>query len=409
MRVLQINAVYGSGSTGKMVEELHKYLNENGIESFVACAKGCDHSQPNQFSIGSSIDMKIHSLHARISGLQGYSSKKATQELIRYIRQCNPDIVHLGNLHSNFVNIKMLFSFLEEEQIATVLTLHDCWFYTGKCSHYTVDNCFKWKTTCGNCPRLKKDIPSWYFDRTRKMLDDKRLSYNGLKKLAVVGVSEWITKEAKQSVLKNANIICTIHNWINLDVFREKKEEAAELKKKLNLNDKYILLGVAAVWGNIKGLDTFIKLAKLLNNDEIIVLVGRIDDVDLPPNIITIPEIKNAEELAVYYSMADLFLQLSPEESFGKVVAEAMACGTPTISIDSTANAELITSGTGFVCQKDDVQEIMDKIRILKQDSPQNMSAICRIRASEQFDMGTQLLKYVSLYNSLLGINNIEA
>ena len=31
MRVLQINAVYGSGSTGKMVEELHKYLKENGF------------------------------------------------------------------------------------------------------------------------------------------------------------------------------------------------------------------------------------------------------------------------------------------------------------------------------------------------------------------------------------------
>lgn len=408
MRVLQINAVYGSGSTGKMVEELHKYLKENGIESFVACAKGCDHSQPDQFSIGSSIDMKIHSLYARISGLQGYSSKKATQELIRYIRQCNPDIVHLGNLHSNFVNIKMLFRFLGEEQIATVLTLHDCWFYTGKCSHYTVDNCYKWKTTCGNCPRLKKDIPSWYFDRTRKMLDDKRRSYNGLKKLAVVGVSEWITKEAKQSVLKDANIICTIHNWINLDIFREKKEEAAELKKKLNLNDKYVLLGVAAVWGNIKGLDNFINIAKLLNNDEIIVLVGRVNDVDLPPNIINIPEIKNAEELAVYYSMADLFLQLSPEESFGKVVAEAMACGTPIITIDSTANAELVTSETGFVCQKDNVQEIVDKIRMLKQDNLKKMNINCRKRAVNQFDMYNQLFKYVGLYNSLLEIHNIK-
>lgn len=408
MRVLQINAVYGSGSTGKMVEELHKYLKKNGIESFVACAKGCDHSQSDQFSIGSSIDMKIHSLCARISGLQGYSSKKATQELIRYIRQCNPDIVHLGNLHSNFVNIKMLFHFLGEEQIATVLTLHDCWFYTGKCSHYTVDNCFKWKTTCGNCPRLKKDIPSWCFDRTRKMLDDKRRSYNGIKKLAVVGVSEWITKEAKQSILKEANIICTIHNWINLDIFREKKEEAAKLKKKLNLNDKYILLGVAAVWGNIKGLDTFINIAKLLNNDEIIVLIGRLNNVDLPPNIINIPETKDAEELAVYYSMADLFLQLSPEESFGKVVAEAMACGTPIITIDSTANAELVTSETGFVCQKDDVQEIIHKIRMQKQNSLKKLNFNCRKRAVEQFDMHSQLFKYVRLYNLLLGIDNIK-
>lgn len=257
MKILQINATYGSGSTGKMVEELHGYLKENGIESFVACAKGCDYAQKDQFLIGSSVDMKIHSLYARISGLQGYFSKKATQELISYIRRCDPDIVHLGNLHSNFVNIKMLFRFLGEEKIATVLTLHDCWFYTGKCTHYTIDNCYKWKTTCGNCPRQKKDIPSWYFDRTQKMLEDKRRCYNGLNKFAVVGVSEWITKEAKQSILKDADIISTIYNWINLNIFKEKKDEAAKLKKKLNLNDKYILLGVATVWGKIKGFRYF--------------------------------------------------------------------------------------------------------------------------------------------------------
>lgn len=401
MRVLQINAVYGSGSTGKMVEELHKYLKENGIESFVACAKGCDHSQPDQFSIGSSIDMKIHSLYARISGLQGYSSKKATQELIRYIRQCNPDIVHLGNLHSNFVNIKMLFRFLGEEQIATVLTLHDCWFYTGKCSHYTDDNCFKWKTTCGNCPRLKKDIPSWYFDRTRKMLDDKRCSYDGLKKLAVVGVSNWITEEAKGSILKNSAIIKRVYNWIDTDIFKP-REINQDLITRLRCKGKKILLGVAVGWSDDKGLSDFTRLAGILSSDYKIILVGEeIEKREIPDNIQIVGRTKNVDELVDYYNIADCFLSLSTEESFGKVVAEALSCGTPAIVYNSTASPELVGEKCGYIVNAHDLHELKNCVSEVCRKGKKHYSNACRKFACANFDKSTNIEKYLEIFREI--------
>ena len=89
----------------------------------------------------------------------------------------------MNNLHSNYVNFKILFQYLAKHNIPTVITLHDCWFYTGKCMHYTKINCDKWKTGCNNCPIFKKGNPSWFFDRTKTLWNDKRniyLNHNNL-------------------------------------------------------------------------------------------------------------------------------------------------------------------------------------------------------------------------------------
>ena len=402
MRVLQINAVYGHGSTGSMVKQLHEYLKQNNIESYVACSQGCSDLESSEFAIGTANDVKIHSVMARISGLQGYYSNKATKKLLRFMDEIKPDIVHLGNLHSNYLNVINLLNYLGDRNIATVITLHDCWFYTGKCTHYTKAGCYKWKESCGDCPQLKKDIPTWFFDRTNKMLADKAASYKKIKKLAVIGVSQWITNEVYNSVLKNASIIKTIYNWVDLEVFRPKKMEADQCRKKMGLQGKFVILGVSSIWSDLKGLSTFHALSQLLKDDEIIILVGRLNEQKLPSNIIHIPETQSVDELATYYSMADVFLQLSPEESFGKVVVEAMACGTPAISIDSTANAELIGMGTGFVSCNSNVDEIYHYIDIIKKIGSNKYANTCREYAEKNFMITKQLNKYLDIYYSLL-------
>ena len=402
MRVLQINAVYGYGSTGSMVKNLHEYLKQNNIKSYVACSQGCSNSEPNEFEIGTANDVKIHSIMARISGLQGYYSNKATKKLLSYMDEIKPDIVHLGNLHSNYVNVIKLLNYLGDKDIATVITLHDCWFYTGKCTHYTKAGCYKWKLSCGDCPQLKKDIPTWFFDKTKKMLEDKESCYQKIKKMAVVGVSKWITNEVYSSVLKNANIIKAVHNWVDLKVFQPKKQEADQCRKRIGIQGKFIILGVSSIWSDLKGLSTFYELSRLLKDDEIIILVGHLNEQKMPSNIIHIPETQNANDLATYYSMADVFMQMSPEESFGKVVAEAMSCGTPVISIDSTANAELIGAGTGFVSHNSDVDAIYHYIKSIKQIGSQKYADTCRDYAKKNFMLTKQLNKYLDVYDSLL-------
>lgn len=260
----------------------------------------------------------------------------------------------------------------------------------------TLAQCSKWQTGCCNCPRKKVDNKSWFFDRTNKMWIDKKEWYESISNLAVVGVSNWITEEAKKSILKSANTIRKIYNWVDLDVFRPKTEK---IKK---FEDKFVILGVASIWNEKKGLDTFIELSSYLKDDEIVILIGELPQIDLPSNIVHIATINDIHELALFYSSSDVFLQLSMEESFGKVVAESLACGTPVITIDSTANKELVPEKCGIVIDEPDLDIIYDAITCIKNKKKNTYSEHCRQFAMENFDMNKRIDDYISLYKEIL-------
>lgn len=137
----------------------------------------------------------------------------------------------------------------------------------------------------------------------------------------------------------------------------------------MNLTNNFIILGVASGWSNDKGLDKFIEISQHVESNVRIVLVGKTDNsLIFPENIISIPETDKIQELVEYYSMADVLLNLSLEETFGKVVAEALSCGTPVISIDSTANAELVGFGCGYVLDEWSITGVLEKINLIKRN-----------------------------------------
>lgn len=395
MKVLQINAVFGIRSTGRICLEISDYLNSNGHDCYIAYPKG--NSYYKSYIIGNFLDQKLHALGSRIFGFQGYYSRQSTRRLIGFIESFGPDIVHLHNLHSNFVNLELLLGYLAQKDVATVITLHDCWFYTGKCTHYTIDGCYKWQVGCGNCHRLKKDIPSWFFDKTETMFQDKKRLFINIKKLAVVGVSDWIMNESKKSFLADSKIIKRIYNWIDFEVF--KPVNAEKIRKELKLENKFIALSVASEWSKAKGLDVFIQLSALLGKDEIILLVGNIkENQQLPDNIIHIKETLNANKMSEYYSMADVFINLSLEESFGKVSAEALACGTPVISVDSTANKEIIGDGCGYLLPMRKPEAIINAISKLRKLGKEHYTESCQAFAKENFTMADRINDYIELY-----------
>ncbi|WP_071120030.1 glycosyltransferase [Romboutsia timonensis] len=401
MKVLQINAVNIIRSTGRTTKEIHDYLKKYGHESIVAYSEGPDCE--NTYKIGSTIEKKIHGLLSRLLGLQGYFSKIGTKNLINYIVQEKPDVVRLGNLHSDYINIPMVLKFLAKDDIPTVLTLDDCFFFTGKCCHYTADNCYKWKIGCKNCIRVHKDNNSWFLDRTKKMWKDKKNLYDNIPRLAVVGVSEWITREAKESILSSAKYIKTIYNWIDTDLF--KPINTIELRKKLFLQNKFIILGVASGWSNSKGLNYFIELSKCIDDNHSIILVGNIPkSIELPNNIIHIQETNNVQELVQYYSMADVFLQLSLEETFGKVTAEALSCGTPVIVFDSTANPELVGYKCGYVANKSSLKDVVKYIECIKFNTKEYYSNSCREFALNNFNKEDRISDYINLFENLINV-----
>ena len=401
MKVLQINAVNKISSTGRTASELSEYLWNNGHECINAYSKGVSVDKTREFVIGNNVDTKLHGLFSRVFGLQGYFSKTATKKLLRFMDNYNPDVIILRNLHGNYINLPLLLKYLAKNDIATVAVLHDCWFFTGKCCHYTVDGCYKWQEKCGSCPSLKKYNKSWFFDRTAKMLSDKKKLFGAIPRLAVVGVSDWLINEAKKApVFENAKVFKRIYNWIDTETFSPQNSES--LRQRLGLIDKKVILAVAGGWSKEKGIDTLLDISKQLTDDEKLVIVGNISNIELNDNIIHLPATTSVDELAEIYSLADVFVQPSLEETFGKVTAEALATGTPAVCFNSTANPELIGEGCGSVVETGDINAFIRKVQEIAQNSKQEHIAVCRAFAVNNFDKDTNFKEYLNLFEEII-------
>jgi len=400
MKVVQINAVYGFSSTGRTTRELHEYLLNEAIDSYVFCANTIK-QEDKVFLIGDEWDHKIHSLKSHLFGLQGYFSKGSTLKMIEKLDTIQPEVVILRNLHSNYVNVPLLLNYLALKNIATIIVLHDVWPFTGLCCHYTEDNCYKWQTHCSHCPIRHKYNDSWLFDRSSKIFDDKLRLFQMNKRLGVVGVSNWVTNEASQSpIFSKAKKITRIYNWIDHNVFLPKETQTLRQKLGLSKND-FIVLGIAQRWSISKGYAEYVELAK--NCKEIkIILVGKNDDTsELPLNMLIIPPTNSAEELASFYSMADVFLNFSIQETFGKVTAEALSCGTPVIAYNSTANPELCGEGCGYVIDERTWKATLPYIKEVQKTGKESYTDKCVDFARSQFSKEKNIKQYLDLFNRL--------
>lgn len=399
MKIVQINAVYQFSSTGRTTTEMHNSLRERNIDSYVFCTNY--HSPKEQvYMIGNKLDRKLHALGSRIFGRQGYFSHFSTKQMILKIEEIRPDIVILRNLHGNYVNLPMLLSFLGSNDIATVVVLHDCWFFTGHCCHYTEDKCYKWRKECYDCPILHAYNKSYFFDNSRSIFNMKKELFSKIPRLAVVGVSDWITREATLSpVFINSKIISHIYNWIDLDNFYP--QETYDLRQSLGISKSdFVALSVSQFWDNRKGLDVILRIATRVPKIKF-VLVGNKPKIIMPDNVICIGPFKSVEQLAKCNSMADVYLNFSIQETFGKAAAEALACGTPLIVNNSTANIELCGNGCGIVVDNNDEERILDAIYTIQKNKKSFYSERCRSFAIKNFDKEKIIDKYIELFNKL--------
>lgn len=401
MKVLQINAVYRRLSTGTNVYEMNRAFSAQGHQCVAAFAVGKVNIPAEEYKIGTMPDQKLHAFASRLTGLQGYFSKHATKKLLRYMDEFRPDVVVLNNLHANYIHLPHLLKYLAQKNIPTVAVLHDCWFYTGKCCYYTAVNCEKWKTQCGNCAVVSQHNKSWFFDCTRKMHSDRKKLFGAIPRLGVVAVSDWLLEQAKQApVFENASYITRIHNWIDTKQFAP--ADGSAVRKKLGLEGKKIMLAVAAKWESRKGMNTLLQIGQALREDEALVVIGNLANPKvLVPGMLHIPSTDSKDELVQYYSMADVLLQPSVEETFGKVTAEALACGTPAICFNSSANPELIGEGCGAVVSLHDADGMLCEARKIFSRGKEAYSARCRAFVEERFNTEKIFSQYMEIFEKL--------
>ena len=331
MKIVQINSV-PNASTGRIMMGIHEKLIKQNYESYVVWGRGRVSENENEIYMNDKIGTIFHVLYTRLTGKTGFASKKATKKLISRLERIKPSIIHLHNIHGYYINIDLLFEYLRKENIPVVWTFHDCWAFTGQCPHFLIKKCNKWQTECCNCPMIN-EYPKTIHDNSKWNYSMKKAIFTSLKNMTIVTPSKWLAGLVDKSFFKNYKIEI-INNGIDTTEF---KHISSNVKERLNINDKKIILGVANKWDARKGLNDFIDLSKILSKDYVIVLVGLNEKQikSLPDNVIGIKRTNNPKELVELYSSADVFFNPTYEDTFPTVNMEALACGTNVITYNT--------------------------------------------------------------------------
>lgn len=396
MRILQLNTVSSKGSVGRIALDLYQVIEKHNSECKIAygredCPKGIDNIKVN-----SKLDFYKSVMRTFITGEHGFGLKGKTKELLKKIDEYNPDVIHIHNLHGFYINVEMLFEYIKEKDIPVVWTLHDCWSFTGHCAYFDYTDCDKWKKGCENCPQYKNAYPYGLFkDNSKENYLRKKKAFTGVKNLTVVTPCNWLKDLVKESYLKDYDVR-VIYNGIDLNNFKP-----IPCNKK---NNKKIILGVANVWENRKGLKYFEELADILDEDKKIVLVGltpkQIKSIN--PKIEGITRTSSVEELARLYTCADVYVNATLEDNFPTTNIESLACGTPVVTFRTGGSVEAIDDTCGIVVEKEDVYGLKNAIEQLCRDDidKKAVKEAC-IKRAEMFDKEKRFLEYFDLYKEV--------
>lgn len=406
MKIVQINTVCGTGSTGKIAVDIYKTSQSEGLECFIAYGRGHAPIEVQGYKIGNPLDFCAHVLVNFCLGKNGFASRTVTQRFLNWLDNIQPDILHLHNLHGFYIHVGMLFKYIKAHNIPVIWTLHDCWPMTGQCAHFDYACCNKWQTACHNCPIYRSNYPySLFRDNSRQNYLLKRSAFTGVKNMIIVTPSNWLSDIVKKSYLKEYSV-AVIPNGINLDLFSPGDTSFPSYTKDLCATSELkIVLGVANVWTQRKGLDFFLQLSEMLDDNYQIVLIGvskkQQSKIRSKYNgrITAITRTANQEELVSWYQHAYVYVNTTLEDNFPTTNLEALACGTPVITFNTGGSPESITDQCGIVVEKGNIEKIKEAILSLD-NHPEITSSNCRKQALN-YDRALCFKKYVDIYKTL--------
>ncbi len=199
MKLVIINAESGKGGgPATICDDIYfNFIKSDGDNQALVCyGRQCNEkTNVNRYKIGNKISLGYHLIITRLFDAHGLGSICETRKLIRRIKEYQPDVVNLHNIHGYYINYKLLFKYLKEANIPVVWTLHDCWPFTGHCAYFDLAGCEKWKTGCEACPQKSSYPKSIWLDRSKKNYELKKDLFAGLaENLTIVTPSAWLAE-----------------------------------------------------------------------------------------------------------------------------------------------------------------------------------------------------------------------
>jgi glycosyltransferase involved in cell wall biosynthesis len=314
------------------------------------------------------------------------------------------DVVHLHNLHGNYVDLRALAQV--SLTVPVIWTLHDAWALTGHCAYFI--DCDRWTTGCGRCPDLAR-APAVAKDATAHNAMVKRAAY-AASRLAIATPSEWLMDCAAR-VLPGRLQRKVIPYGVNTEHFSAGDRAGARAALGLPQNEFVGMFVASSGSGEnpYKDFATVVAAADIISSDNretaasFVCLGGarRQEERGIRyPGFISSPD-----TLRLYYQAADVLLHAAHADNFPCVVLEAMACGVPVIATDVGGIPEQVVSGvTGLLVSRGDVRGMANCVRQLRDDRNRREQMACASleRVRSRFTADREIGAYLGWYEELM-------
>jgi len=411
VKVLHIVAGDLTGGAARGAYWLHQALVELGVDSKVWTNSKATFGDERVYSIlqtkkdklfniiRSQIDINIQRFYSKRKKVI-FSTAFIGVDFTKSDIYKQSDIVHLHWINRGFMNIKHLSKINKP----IVWTIRDMWPMTGGCHVAAALNCDNFKFGCGNCQQLNSNSS---FDLSKIILNRKKKYLP--KNSKIVGISSWLSSEAKKSDLFQDFDVRTIHNNVNTDDFFSVVKKLAREILGINTEQKIILAGAQSLKDFYKGFDKFIEAIKQLDKAKyFLCFFGNLDKAVAEATGFEYKSfgfLYDTVSLRLVYSASNVFVAPSLMDAFGKTLAESMACGTPVVCFDATGPKDIVThKKDGYNAKPFESKDLANGIEwVLNNENYDDLCKNAREKVLKEFDSKVVARKYIELYEEVLG------
>ncbi len=397
MKVLIINNVYKYSSIGQITYWFSRELKKRGHECLVTVGSGED-IDDGCIVIENKYESFCHYCLSLITGYEGRFSPLATRKLIKIIDQYKPDVIQLFNLHGYYLNIYQLFRVIKRMKIPTIYTMLDEYPYLGHCC-YAYD-CDKFQNECRHCKLdRKRYLRTYFFRRGHSTYRLKKRAYDNFSDLYFTA-PKWVCERAERSSLLKGRKIYEVDEFIDVHSTYYIRETDA-VREKLGISPKQIVFLNVAVFSDLrKGGRFYVEAAKRFAADRrfVFIHIGYDGSTEnLPDNFIPIKYIKDQNELAIYFSLADKFICTSLADTMPNTCLEALACGTPICGFDITGVPYVADEQCGTFVEAGNVGQLVVEISKTTKKTFE-IQKYCREYAFSRYRVETFCDKMLKIY-----------
>jgi len=387
---LILTNVYRNGSIGKQCKIIKEGLNQSNFYSAVLYGRNTLEKESLVYKCCSEIESFVSKFMCRIFKRQYSFNFISTLEVIDFIKKSNVQVVNLHAINDNYINYKILLSYLKRNNVKVVYTAHSGNLIFGGCGGNNFE-CPIWKKTSGclKCDRKNSK-------RYRRNWEFNAKLFSNFKNFSIVCVSKYLEEEFKKCPYFKDKRITTILDCVGDDFKPNYCFDNNKLKNMQSIHNRVLYVTPSFSNPN-KGFNFLLEIAtRMIDYNFVCVSYDNKPNLTIN-NISFIGPIYCDETMATIYTFCDVTLVLSRSETFCLPVAESLSCGTPVVGFKCGGAENIALSKYSKFSEFGDIDEIIKNIAVVSK--MKNNSSKIAAEAKKVYSKKNMIDGYITVFS----------